>query len=171
MAVPQSKVELLDAIGDSYCKLTRDLERLPPELARESTLPGHAAGTMMSPADLVAYLIGWNELVLSWFEIHARGDEPSFPAPGFTWNQLGELAQKFYSDHAAESWTGLLTRFAAAEEQVIALVESMSDDELYGAPFHRRYTAGRMIQFNTSSPYTNARRRIRAWLRERISMH
>ena len=28
------------------------------------------------------------------------------------------------------------------------------------------HTAGRMIQFNSSSPYANARRRIRAWLRD-----
>ena len=171
MAVPQSKAALLDAIVDCYQRLALDLGRVPPQRARESTLPGHAAGTMMSPADLVAYLVGWNELVLSWFECRARGVEPSFPAPGFTWTQLGELAQKFYRDHAAESWTDLLTHFAAVEAQVVALVESMSDDELYGAAFYRKYSAGRMIQLNTSSPYTNARRRIRAWLREHGTVH
>ncbi|MFC9964512.1 ClbS/DfsB family four-helix bundle protein [Nocardia ignorata] len=171
MAVPKSKAALLDAIVDCYQKLTLDLGRVAPQRARELSLPGHAAGTILSPADLVAYLIGWNELVLSWFELRARGIEPSFPTPGFTWTQLGELAQKFYRDHAAESWIDLLARFAAAEEQVVALVGSMSDDELYGAPFYGKYTAGRMIQFNTSSPYTNARKRIRAWLREHPTVH
>ena len=32
-------------------------------------------------------------------------------------------------------------------------------------PTGRRYSVGSMIQFNTSSPYANARRRIRSWLR------
>lgn len=65
MAVPKSKAALLDAIVDCYQKLSLDLGRVAPQRAREFSLPGHAAGTMMSPADLVAYLIGWNELVLS----------------------------------------------------------------------------------------------------------
>ncbi|WP_331709366.1 ClbS/DfsB family four-helix bundle protein [Microbacterium sp. TNHR37B] len=45
--------------------------------------------------------------------------------------------------------------------------ESRSDEELYGAPWYRTWTMGRMISFNTSSPYANARGRLRAWLRER----
>ncbi|MFV0334424.1 MAG: ClbS/DfsB family four-helix bundle protein, partial [Tropicimonas sp.] len=58
MGVPASKAELLDAISKTFGKLLSDLERVPPELARTASLEGHAAGTMMSPADLVAYLLG-----------------------------------------------------------------------------------------------------------------
>ena len=166
MTVPQSKDELLDAINDTYAKLAADLARVPPSQAREASLPGHKADTMMSPADLVAYLIGWNRLVLSWFEQRSNGQEPEFPASGFTWNQLGELAQKFYRDYETLSWSELLTAFAQAKADIAELVESMSNDELYGSPWYGKYTAGRMIQFNTSSPYANARRRIRSWLRD-----
>ncbi len=56
----------------------------------------------MSPAKLVADLIGWNELVLLWFGPRARGTESDFPAPGYAWTQLGELAHQFYRDHAEE---------------------------------------------------------------------
>ena len=166
VAVPQSKAELLHAVEDGYRKLVRDLERVPEGRAREESLAGHKADTMMSPADLVAYLIGWNELVLSWHEQRGRGEEPEFPAPGFTWNQLGDLAQQFYRDYASLSWAELLERLVRAKSGIMALIEQRSDEELYGSPWYGKYTAGRMIQFNTSSPYANARRRLRTWLRE-----
>jgi len=49
---------------------------------------------------------------------------------------------------------------------VLALVEGLSDEELYGTSWYRAWTAGRMISLNTSSPYANARSRVRRWLRE-----
>lgn len=45
---------------------------------------------------------------------------------------------------------------------------SSTATELYGANWYEKYTAGRMIQFNTASPYKNARSGIRAWLREPV---
>lgn len=166
MAVPKSKNELLHAIIDSYDKLVADLNRVPPECARDTSMPGHRAGTQMSPADLVAYLIGWNELVLSWHALRSDGIEPEFPAPGYAWNGLGELAQKFYADHADDPWPDLLDQFASAKVRIVELIDGLSEVELYGSPWYGTYTAGRMIQFNTSSPYVNARKRLRAWLRD-----
>lgn len=104
--------------------------------------------------------------MLSWHEQRGRGEEPEFPAPGFTWNQLGDLAQQFYRDYASLSWAELLERLVRAKSGIMALIEQRSDEELYGSPWYGKYTAGRMIQFNTSSPYANARRRLRTWLRE-----
>lgn len=166
MAVPASKSELLDAIDETYGKLAADLQRVPIERARDSTMPGHKAGTVMSPADLVAYLVGWNELVLSWHAQRAEGTEPDFPAPGYAWTELGELAEQFYRDHADDSWPELLKQLASAKARIVTLVAGSSDAELYGAPWYGKYTEGRMVQLNTSSPYINARKRLRAWLRE-----
>lgn len=166
MAVPANKTELLHAVVDGYEKLSRDLDRVPADRAREHSMPGHAADTVMCPADLVAYLIGWNELVLSWHTQRSKGVEPTFPAEGFAWNQLGNLAAKFYGDHASSSWPDLLSQFETAKNGIVRLIQELSNEELYGAPWYGKYTAGRMIQFNTSSPYANARRRLRTWLRE-----
>ena len=166
MPVPQNKAELLAAIDATFSSLSSELARVPPERARDRSMPGHAAGTMMSPADLVAYLIGWNELVLAWFATRSRGAEPVFPAAGYGWNQLGDLAQQFYREHDAESWPDLLVRLDSAKAGITALVEDLDGAKLYGTPWYRTYTAGRMIQLNTSSPYANARGRVRAWLRE-----
>lgn len=167
MAVPISKSELLAAISTTFEKLKLDLDRVPAHLAREASLEGHAAGTWISPADLVAYLLGWNVLVLKWLELDDRGEAVVFPEIGFNWNELGLLAQKFYADHQGLDWPEMLARLGAAKAGLVATVSQRSESELYGRPWYGKWTKGRMIQFNTSSPYANARARIRRWLKDR----
>ncbi len=163
MAVPNNKQELLDAITTNYRKLVEDLASVPPGRAREPTLDGHAQGTRMSVADLVAYLIGWNRLVLKWCDAKAQGLPVDFPETGYRWNELGRLAQKFYAEHAGQGYPVLLAQFAEVYARIVALVERETDATLYGGPWYEKYPLGRMIQFNTSSPYANARTRLRRW--------
>lgn len=165
MPVPTSKAELLTAIRVSFDKLWVDLSRVPAACARDKTLEGHAAGTLMSPCDLVSYLVGWNELVLKWLDRDDKGMKVDFPETGFKWNQLGLLAQKFYQEHRSLDYRQLLDRLAKAKDRLVESLLDRSDDELYGAPWYDQWSKGRMIQFNTSSPYANARGRIRKWLK------
>ena len=165
MAVPASKEDLLAAIEKTFDQLSRDLDRVPIESARESVLDGHVKGTTMSPADLVAYLIGWNQQVLVWHHRRAVGLPDEFPASGIRWNELGLLAQRFYFVHRDDGWNSLRTQLSDAKNQIVDLIQGCSDEELYGEPWYGSWTMGRMISLNTSSPYTNARGRIRAWLR------
>ncbi len=166
MPVPASKRKLLEAIETNYARLVLDLSRVTPEQVWSRTMPGHAKGTMISVHDLVAYLIGWNELVLKWCECRDQGLAVDFPETGFKWNELGALANKFYHDYEMLSFDALLLRLEAAKNALVALVEARTDAELYGAPWYEKYTLGRMIQFNTSSPYANARGRLRKWLKD-----
>lgn len=163
MAVPQNKDELLKAISGNFDKLRKELADVPDDVDQEKGLEGHAKGTMMSVADLVAYLVGWNELVLKWLDRDASGQPIDFPETGFKWNELGLLAQKFYRDYDAVPYQQLLERLEAAKDLIISLIEARSNDELYGRPWYEKWTMGRMIQFNTSSPYDNARGRLRKW--------
>ncbi len=166
MGVPQNKQELLEAIRTTHEKLWRDLCTIPDARAHEATMEGHAQGTWMSPADLVAYLVGWNLLVLKWWDRKSRGQPIDFPETGYRWNQLGLLAQKFYADHAHQDYRVLLQQFSQVQARTLALVQACSDEQLYGAPWYEKYTLGRMIQFNTASPNANARARIRKWKKQ-----
>lgn len=162
MPVPQNKDELLAAINGNFDKLRKELAGVSEGMARMD-LEGHSKGTMMSVADLVAYLVGWNELVLKWLDRDAAGEPIDFPETGFKWNELGELAQKFYRDYEGVGFAKLVERLGSAKHCIVSLIEARSDDDLYGRPWYEKWTMGRMIQFNTSSPYDNARRRLRKW--------
>ncbi len=83
MAIPATKDDLLAAIEKTFTQLDKDLDRVPVAATREPVLQGHVKGPMMSPADLVAYLVGWNQQVLIWHRRRAEGLPDEFPAPGF----------------------------------------------------------------------------------------
>lgn len=163
MPVPQTKAELLAAIDVQFARLMRELERVPDERYREPSLEGHAKGTMMSVGDLVAYLIGWGELVIKWIDRDQRGELVDFPETGYQWNELGRLAQKFYADFHALPPGELVARLRRSKETLEVLIRDRDERTLYGRPWYGKFTLGRMIQFNTSSPYANAHGRLRKW--------
>lgn len=163
MPVPQTKAELRAAIDVQFARLMRELERVPDERYREPSLEGHAKGTMMSVGDLVAYLIGWGELVIKWIDRDQRGELVDFPETGYQWNELGRLAQKFYADFHAFSPGELVARLKRSKETLEVLIRDRDERTLYGRPWYGKFTLGRMIQFNTSSPYANAHGRLRKW--------
>lgn len=165
MAVPANKQELLAAIKTNYARLMLDLSCVTPEQSLLKTMEGHSKGTLMSVHDLVAYLVGWNELLLKWCERRDQGLVVDFPETGLKWNELGRLAGKFYCDYENLPFAELLLRFEAAKSALVKLITAHTDAELYGVAWYETYTLGRMIQFNTSSPYANARVRLRKWLK------
>jgi len=167
VAIPANKIELLDAIGANYQKLRADLDGVPEAISGEPTLEGHAKGTLMSVHDLVAYLVGWGELVLKWHAGRSAGEPVDFPETGYKWNELGRLAQKFYLDHAEVSYPALLDRLASVKDRIVAVIAATDNADLYGKPWYEAYTFGRMIQFNTASPFDNARKRLRRWKKEK----
>lgn len=171
MAVPTSKDELLKAIDSNFNKLIKELLGVPLSVVNEHSLDGHAKGIQMSVANLVAYLVGWNELVLKWLDLDAAGEPVDFPETGFKWNELGRLAQKFYRDYEGTSYPELIEHLAAAKARIVSLIEALSNDDLYGRSWYEKWTMGRMIQFNTASPYANARGRLRKWLKTKDMSH
>lgn len=166
MAVPESKTALLEAMEKSALTLRKKLARVPAEIAYQECLEGHVAGSRMSAANLVSYLIGWGEQVLYWHQQEAAGEEIDFPAKGVKWNELGKLAQKYYVDYQhVTSWPTLLAMLEENQQQLLALVNSYSDDALYHQPWYGKWTRGRMIQFNSASPYKNASARLNVLLK------
>lgn len=162
--MPESKEALIKAINSQFALLMKKIETVPAERAFLPEMAGHAQGTQMSAANLVAYLLGWGNLVLKWHEDEEQGNPIDFPETGYQWNQLGLLAQKFYQDSAhITDWSELVGLLVANKRALIALVERYTDSQLYGECRYGKWTRGRMIQFNTASPYKNAAGRLRAW--------
>lgn len=163
MAIPDNKNALLAAIRFNYSKLRAELK---PHLAATSELkelPGHAANLPMSLNNLLSYLLGWGQLVLKWNRKREKGEAVEFPETGYRWNELGLLAQKFYKDYQGNDYLTLCEKLDTTVATLIQLVESKTEEELYGSTWYNQWTLGRMIQLNTSSPYSNARQRIRKW--------
>lgn len=170
MAIPTNKEELQKAINVNYEKLKTELATIPKELSTSKTLEGHSKDTTMSINNIVAYLIGWGELVLKWNDKKDKNENVDFPETGYKWNELGKLAQKFYQDYESYTTGELTTKLDETVSKILDLIHTKSNQELYEIPWYEKWTLGRMIQFNTSSPYANARGRIRKWKKNSKSM-
>ncbi len=68
------------------------------------------------------------------------------------------LAEHFHRD-----WTypDLLNELELTIQKVLSLVTTLSNHELYEVDWYEKWTLGRMIQFNTSSPMKNIRTKVR----------
>lgn len=163
MSIPANKEELLEAINDNYKKLSTELLDIAEPLTKKKELDGHSKNTLMSIHNLVAYLVGWGQLVLKWNELKSKGKPVDFPETGFKWNELGLLAQKFYKDYEKDDFKTLAEKLDKTTKQILKLIQSKTNTELYETPWYEKYTLGRMIQLNTSSPFKNAKDRIRKW--------
>lgn len=166
MAVPTNKQELQAAIEINYSKLKKELLAIPEELSTISNLEGHAKGTKTNINQLVSYLIGWGELVLKWIDKKDCNEPVDFPETGYKWNELGKLAQKFYVDYEGQDFDTLCKKLDSTVTEILHIIQQKSNTALYEVSWYEKWTLGRMIQFNTSSPYTNARSRIVKWKKQ-----
>jgi len=163
MGIPRNKADLIKAIKTTHASFDAELNSIKEAEAQVVELPGHGKDTLMNVHNLLAYLVGWGELVLKWEANKSNGIRVDFPETGFKWNQLGELAKKFYKDYEDLTFAQLREKLKAVVSKILTLVSNNSNRDLYEVDWYDRYSLGRMIQLNTSSPYKNARSRLRRW--------
>ncbi|MCP1995951.1 ClbS/DfsB family four-helix bundle protein [Flavobacterium sp. HSC-61S13] len=160
MAVPQDKKQLIDAIEKNYRLLKIQIDRVPPLHRASKVMEGHAKDTVMSLDDLLSYLIGWGQLVLKWQKNYQNVGLIDFPETNYKWNELGRLAQKFYLDYKEYNSQELIQLLDNVVLEILRNIGETTNFDLYEKPWYGKWTLGRMIQFNTASPYNNAKNRI-----------
>jgi hypothetical protein len=159
MPIPNSKAELIRAIEADSAKLIAAFNAMDAKLWDNAILQGNIQGTTITPANLLAYQIGWGRLVLSWYQKGLEGVSFEMPLEGFKWNELGKLATYFHKEYESHSPSELQEMFQALVKEILNLVFSLTNEELYTVGVFKwtgKYTLGRYIQINTSSPYKNA---------------
>lgn len=160
-SVPKNKEELQKSISVAFKKILADYSTIPPQISREIGVIGNVKGTEISVSDTISYLIGWGKLVLKWYDLKSKNQPVDFPETGYKWNELGQLAQHFHSEYHDWSYDKLIKEFTATTDRILILVESLDNQKLYGETWFEKYTLGKMIQFNTSSPMVNMRSKVR----------
>ncbi|MEI8670546.1 ClbS/DfsB family four-helix bundle protein [Pseudoalteromonas sp. B131b] len=162
-SAPKNKEELQKSITTAFDKILTDYLSIPSEVSRKVGVVGNIKGTEISVSDTVAYLIGWGELVLKWYELKSNNKSVCFPETGYKWNELGKLAQHFHLQYNDWSYEDLIAKFTVTTSNILILVESLDNQKLYGENWYEKYTLGKMIQFNTSSPMVNMRGKVRKY--------
>jgi hypothetical protein len=164
-SIPKNKAELQESIKTAFDKILADYSTIPPSFSRVVGIIGNVKGTQISVSDTIAYLIGWGRLVLKWHDLTSKNQPVDFPETGYKWNELGKLAQHFHLQYGEYSYESLLKEFTITTSNILVLIDSLDNKTLYGENWFEKYTLGKMIQFNTSSPMANMRGKVRKFKR------
>jgi glyoxylase I family protein len=93
-----------------------------------------------TPAENLAYQVGWTTLVLKWEADERKGLHVKTPSDDFKWNQLGELYQWFTDTYAYLSLQELKDMLNDNINSIYAMIDSLSEEELFKP--HMRKWAG-----------------------------
>ena len=90
MRTYENKDELKNEINKSFAKYISEFNDIPEHLKDKRI--GEVDRT---PAENLAYQVGWTTLVIKWESDERKGIPVNTPSDNFKWNQLGELYQWF----------------------------------------------------------------------------
>ena len=160
-----NKKELINEINKRAKLFIDEFEKITDE--NKDTL---VEGVDRSPAQMIAYQLGWMKLVLSWEEKEKKGGKVVTPKEGYKWNKLGDLYKSFYEEYKDYSMEKLMTEFNISVEKITDLVESYTEKELFetGARQWASSTSSnwpdwKQIHINTVAPFKTFRTKIRKW--------
>ena len=153
MRTYENKDELKNEINKSFAKYISEFDIIP-----ESLKDKRVKEVDRTPAENLAYQVGWTTLVLKWESDERNGLHVKTPSDDFKWNQLGELYQWFTDTYAYNS--------------IYEMIDSLSDEELF-EPHMRKWAdestktavweVYKFIHVNTVAPFGTFRTKIRKW--------
>lgn len=126
MPKPTTKQQLLAESQAEFDALEKLLASLDPAACQQ---PG-AMGDW-SVKDVLAHLYEWQRLFFGWYQAGLRGETPQIPARGYTWKQLADLNHEIYLACRDISLDEVLANWRAAHRQVMALVQSLPEEDLF----------------------------------------
>ena len=125
-----------------------------------------------TPAENLAYQVGWTTLVIKWESDERKGLHVKTPSDNFKWNQLGELYQWFTDTYAQLSLQELKDRLNENINSIYVMIDSLSEEELF-KPHMRKWAdeatktavweVYKFIHVNTVAPFGTFRTKIRKW--------
>ena len=162
-----SKLELKDEIKKTYTKYIAEFDDIPEEMKDY-----RIDEVDRTPAENLAYQVGWTTLILKWEQDEKKGLDVKTPSNQFKWNQLGELYQWFTETYAGMSIHELKAMLDENILRILEMIDSMTDEELF-YPHKRKWADGatktavwevyKLIHINTVAPFGTFRTRIRKW--------
>lgn len=125
-----------------------------------------------TPAENLAYQVGWTTLLLKWENDFNSGLKVITPSDKFKWNQLGDLYQRFTETYAKLPLSELKCILENNVKDICRMIDNMSEDEVF-KPHQRQWAdeatktavweVYKFIHVNTVAPFGTFRTKIRKW--------
>jgi len=165
----KSKQELIDEINKAYAAFFVEFAEVD-----EGEMHKRIESVDKTPYEMLAYQIGWLELVMGWEKDEIAGKEVVMPAPGIKWNKMDELYQSFYAKNKELSLSKLMKKFEKTKSTFIDFIGKLDEDILFGENKRKwasstpsKWPVWKWIHINSVAPFTNFRPKIRKWKKEK----
>ncbi len=167
MQTYKNKEELKIEIRNAFHKYLSEFDSIPEALKDK-----RVSEVDRTPAENLAYQVGWTNLLLKWEEDERKGLRVKTPSEEFRWNQLGELYQWFTDTYAPLSLQELKSKLNENIDSIDKMLDSLSEEELF-KPHMRKWADDatktavwevyKFIHINTVAPFKTFRTKIRKW--------
>lgn len=165
----KSKAVLKQAIMKSYNQYDEEFDIIPEEMKDDQI-----EDVSRTPAENLAYQVGWTTLLLQWEQDESEGKVVHTPAEGYKWNQLGVLYSLFNEKYACQSLAALRAQLKENVLTICNMLDRMSEEDVF-EPHQRKWADDatakavwpvyKFIHVNTVAPFKNFRTQIRKWKR------
>ncbi len=167
MRTYMDKEELKNEINRTFLNYINEFDDIPESLKNK-----RVDDVDRTPAENLAYQLGWTTLLLKWEEDERNGVHVKTPSDQFKWNQLGELYQWFTDSYAHLSLLELKTKLSENVDAIQSMIDLLSEEELF-EPHMRKWAdeatktavweVYKFIHVNTVAPFGTFRTKIRKW--------
>ena len=133
-----TKKELLTAANDQWDKMWKLIDSIPGsaqslmfDFGDDSKLKEAHWGRDKNMRDVFIHLYEWHQLLLDWVQTNKNGgNKPFLPEP-YTWKTYGDMNVEFWKKHQSTFYDDAATMHHDSHAKVMALIESLSDEELF----------------------------------------
>ena len=165
-----SKKELIDEINKRAVLFINEFSKITDE--NKDTFVDEVD---KSPAQMIAYQLGWMNLIFLWEEKNKNDETVITPSENYKWNNLGGLYQSFYKKYENYSIKKLITEFNITVKKITDLIEIYTEKELFEQN-QRQWVSStpsnwpiwKWIHTNTVAPFKTFRTKIRKWKKLKI---
>jgi len=163
MSKPTTKTQIIEAAETERAALEQLLASLTPEQMTQPNAMGN-----WSAKDVLAHLIEWEQMVIKWYEIGAKGKVPAVPSEEYNWGQLPQLNHAIYLKHRDRSLADVQKDFKASYKKTMKLIQDIPEKVMFTRGHYawtKNNTLAAYFISGTSSHYRWARTEIRKGLK------
>ncbi len=165
MSSPNTKAELLHRIRERHADMEELLSSLSPAQMRAPELD---AG--WSVKDSLAHIAAWEKLLLDMVAKYQRGEPVVLWAPGFEivgdngQEQMNRYNAHLFEQNRERELVDVLNDFRETFMQIVALIESLSDAEIFDADHFSARNGRPLITFIVGDTYEHYDEHL-GWIR------
>jgi hypothetical protein len=128
MPKPTNKAELLTLSQKNYMRLSDFVDACDAVDQHREFPPGTLNRNVR---DVLGHLHHWHLMLLDWYTVGMRGEQPDMPAKGYTWKTTPALNRKIWELYRNVRLEEVRTLLDGSFQELQALIRAHTNEELF----------------------------------------